>query len=299
MDAMAAFARYEEIRHRLPTAQFPTSSINIENLSDLAGNIDVFLLDAFGVLNVGETCIDGAIERMAELSSLGKKLYVVTNSATFTREETRQKFLRLGYDFADHQIISSRQIALAALKDHLADGLWGVAAPAHAGLSEINARTVRLEDDADVYDQADGFFFLSTSNWTDQQQARLLESIRRRPRPLLIGNPDIVAPREDGLSLEPGFFAHELADKTNCDPIFFGKPFSNMFEEVVATLVSEGIEKQRIAMVGDTLHTDILGGAAVGVRTVLITDHGLLKGQDISALTKSSGIVPDYIAPTT
>ncbi len=299
MDALAAFARYEEIRHRLPGAQFPASSKQIKNLSDLVADIDVFLLDAFGVLNVGETCIEGAIERVAELTRLGKKLYVVTNSATFTRIETRQKFLRLGYDFADHKIISSRQIALAALEDHLPRGLWGVAAPVHAGFSEIGARTVRLEEDADIYDQVDGFFFLSTSHWTDLQQTHLQESLKRHPRPLLIGNPDLVAPREDGLSLEPGFFAHELADRTGCDPVFFGKPFGNMFEAVVASLVSDGINRQRIAMVGDTLHTDILGGAAAGLQTVLITDHGLLKGQDIEALTKSSGIIPDFIASTT
>ena len=33
-------------------------------------------------------------------------------------------------------------------------------------------------------------------------------------------------------------------------------------------------------MVGDSLHTDILGGAAAGMTTVLITDHGLFRGQD-------------------
>ena len=32
-------------------------------------------------------------------------------------------------------------------------------------------------------------------------------------------------------------------------------------------------------MVGDSLHTDILGGAAAGMTTVLITDHGLFRGR--------------------
>ena len=52
-------------------------------------------------------------------------------------------------------------------------------------------------------------------------------------------------------------------------------------------------------MVGDTLHTDILGGAAAGLRTVLVTDHGLLKGMNASDLIQRSGIVPDFIAATT
>ena len=78
---------------------------------------------------------------------------------------------------------------------------------------------------------------------------------------------------------------------------FFGKPFDNAFAEVRKTL--SGFEPARCAMVGDTLHTDILGGAQCGWRTVLVTDHGILKGQDVEAAISRSGIRPDFIVPTT
>jgi len=51
-------------------------------------------------------------------------------------------------------------------------------------------------------------------------------------------------------------------------------------------------------MVGDTLHTDILGGAAVGCRTVLVTDWGVLKGFDIDEAISRAGIVPDFMMPS-
>ena len=38
-------------------------------------------------------------------------------------------------------------------------------------------------------------------------------------------------------------------------------------------------------MVGDGLYTDVLGGLAAGLGTVLVTDHGLLKGLDWQAWT--------------
>ena len=41
------------------------------------------------------------------------------------------------------------------------------------------------------------------------------------------------------------------------------------------------------------------GGAQAGWKSVLVTDHGLLKGMDIEATIRSSGIRPDYIIPTT
>ena len=50
-------------------------------------------------------------------------------------------------------------------------------------------------------------------------------------------------------------------------------------------------------MVGDTLHTDILGGAAAGIKTILVTAHGLYKGQDITPYLDTSKIIPDYIIP--
>ncbi len=51
-------------------------------------------------------------------------------------------------------------------------------------------------------------------------------------------------------------------------------------------------------MVGDTLHTDVLGGAAAGCRSVLVTDHGLFAGRDTAPFIAASGIVPDFIIPS-
>jgi ribonucleotide monophosphatase NagD (HAD superfamily) len=48
-------------------------------------------------------------------------------------------------------------------------------------------------------------------------------------------------------------------------------------------------------MVGDTLHTDILGGAAYGVKTALVTGHGLFANHNVTPYIAKSGIVPDYI----
>ncbi len=56
-DADWAFAQYEKVREALPTAVFPARSTHIANIGEVADQFDVFLLDAFGVLNVGDTVI--------------------------------------------------------------------------------------------------------------------------------------------------------------------------------------------------------------------------------------------------
>jgi ribonucleotide monophosphatase NagD (HAD superfamily) len=139
---------------------------------------------------------------------------------------------------------------------------------------------------------ADAVLFLSTARWTPALQARLVDALERNLRPFVIANPDLVAPREGGLTLEPGLFGHDLLDRIGADAHWFGKPFPEAFAEGIART---GLAPARLAMVGDTLHTDVLGGAAAGCRSVLVTDHGLFTGRDTAPFIAASGITPDFI----
>jgi len=50
-------------------------------------------------------------------------------------------------------------------------------------------------------------------------------------------------------------------------------------------------------MVGDTLHTDILGGQSMGFKTLLV-ESGIFMGQDSVSWMQKTGITPDFVAPT-
>ena len=299
LDAKTAFDRYEAVRSRLPSAHFPTASITLPSLEQVADHVDGFLLDAFGVLNVGETAIAGAVARMASLRARGKKLVVLTNAASYTRAQLLAKYQRLGFDFTMDEVVASREVALARLEQIAPNATWAVIAGAVIagdGVGDIPQRTLDAVADARALDAADAILFLSTAQWSPALQDRLIDSLIRNPRPLVIANPDIVAPRENGLTQEPGLFGHDLLDAIPADVHWFGKPFPDAFREGIART---GLDPARLAMVGDTLHTDILGGAAAGCRTVLVTDHGLFAGQDTASFVATSGIVPDFIVKTT
>ena len=51
----------------------------------------------------------------------------------------------------------------------------------------------------------------------------------------------------------------------------------------------------RIGMVGDTLHTDILGANSIGIKSILMTKYGFLRNQNIASCIKKTGIIPDYL----
>lgn len=140
----------------------------------------------------------------------------------------------------------------------------GIMCPDTYGREEPEAFSFdSLGDDPAVYDRAERFLLLGSGTWNEAQQTLLETSLLKNPRQVLVGNPDIVAPRDTGLSKEPGHYAHRLADATGTVPQFFGKPFGPVFDMALGR-VGQSIDPAHIVMVGDTLQTDILGGRSAG-----------------------------------
>jgi glycerol 3-phosphatase-2 len=293
LNVTEAFASYERVRHRLPRPTSGGSCKRLPNLDALADEMDVFLLDAFGVLNIGDTAIAGVPERVATLQKAGKRVMIVSNAAGFPHANLMEKYKRLGYNFAPEDVITSRKATLHALH-HAPPVKWGLMATESLGRGDIEPFDMTyLAEDAAAYAAAEAFVLLGSAVWTETRQTLLEASLKAHPRPVYVGNPDIVAPREGGFSIEPGYFAHRLADQTDVELQFFGKPFGNIFDLAFSQLGL--VERNRVVMVGDSLHTDILGGQSAGLKTALIADYGFFSGHDLQGPIETSGIKPDYI----
>ena len=287
-DAETIFARYQEVRPRLPAVtRLPLRSTDIGSLLDISDEVDAFVFDAFGVLNVGDALIEGADVRLDQLRARGCHIRILTNAASYDRLQAVEKFTRLGIRVEDGEIVTSRDAALQGLpRLH-----WGVIAAETDTLDDLAVPATRLGDDARAY-EVDGFLFLSSAEWAGGRQALLAAAMDARPRPLVIANADLVAPRDGGFSLEPGHFGHLIADRHPGCVRFFGKPFPEVYRLVEETLPH--VPASRIAMCGDTLHTDILGAASQGWRTVLVTHDGLFAGLDTHAFSVRSGLFADW-----
>ena len=288
-----AWARYEAIRSRLPAARAAGTTRHVRGLLEVADDFDGFLFDSFGVLNVGETAKLGAAACLDALRAMGKQIRVLTNAASYTGDAALLKYRRMGLDVRRDEIVSSRDVTFAHL-DAVAPGLtWGAIATADDDFADADGlRMFDLLAPGRSWDEAQGLLFLSSARWTPELQDRLVTALIRRPRPVVIGNPDLVAPREGGLSVEPGFWAHDLQDRTGIAQHLFGKPYPEAFR-----IALSGMAPGRYAMIGDTLHTDILGGQAAGLATILVTDHGLFTGHNTAPYIAQSGIVPDIAMP--
>ena len=286
-----AFARYEAIRDRLPPATTPVDARLGSSLMDTTDHFDGYLFDSFGVLNVGDTAIAGAAECLTGLRRRHKPFCILTNAASYTSAEAFHKYQRLGLDVRREEILSSRDVLFRHLEIRYPGLRWGAIAAPEDTFADTRSDLSHLHESD--WDAVEGFLFLSAAGWSEADQERLIASLLRNPRPVLVGNPDLVAPREGGLTVEPGFWAHDLQDRTGIPVGYFGKPFPEAF-----FAAAERIGQGRLAMVGDTLHTDILGGQAAGHGTILVTRHGLFADRPVERFIQQSGITPTWIIPT-
>ena len=294
-DTAQAFEAYEAVRHRLPQARKPgRGGERAETLDDIADLYDAFFLDAFGVLNIGETAIPDVAERVASLQARNKRVLVVSNAASVPQSALLEKYQRLGYQFDSDDVVTSRAALLRGLEDE-PHRKWGVMSVRSSGLRDLERFDLTyLGDDPAAYDAVEGFVLIGSADWTDARQTLLENALRKQPRPVFVGNPDMVAPRETGFSTEPGHYAHQLADRTGISPDFFGKPFENIYDRAFRRIDTD-IPRARVLMVGDSLHTDILGAQHVGIASALISTYGFFAGADVVGAIEKSGICPDHI----
>ena len=177
------------------------------------------MFDAFGVLNFGETLIEGVDRRLDELRALGCKIRVLTNAASYDRADTFAKFERLGISIESAEVITSRGAALAALKP----GVWGgIAAPADR-MSDVGSEIIRLGDVRADFDHVDGFLFFSSANWSEVRQRMLEASLGAHSRPVMIANADLAAVQGWRIVLveRDGLFAgHDVTTYCNRSGLF-------------------------------------------------------------------------------
>lgn len=294
------YDRYYNHTRLFPESEAPQKACQfVDSLLTIKDEYDILLLDGFGVLNVGGTAVPHMPQMIKTLQSLGKETFVLTNGASYPTDIRAAMYPKLGYAIKTEHIISSRD-AVEAEMPHFnltKEGkTWGVIVGDGAFIDRLPGNCVLLSKDN--IDFVDGFIFLATSYWNQTWQNLLTESLIKRRRPVIVGNPDISAPLENSFSVEPGFYTIELMKMIpDLEVTFCGKPFQNVYDvafEKIRAAIGD-FEIPRVLMVGDTLHTDILGGNEAGCKTLLKADWGFLRGRDPMPFIEESGICPDFI----
>ena len=286
-------------------------------LIDLIDEFDGLVLDGYGVVNVGDRPINGIVSLLDAAINENKPVVVLTNGGSFSSERAWEKYKRWHLPIERADVISSRDAFVEyadafrrAIQGGSKIGCFGRSIEQFAGDHFLS-----YGDSDDFWQQADEFVFLGALDWKEEDQAILEKEMIAHPRPLHVVNPDLIAPQVGGsFSAEPGYWTVRLmqtaADQgVKIDIRWYGKPYAPAFNLALSRMEEKlrdsfshrpirHFDPRRIAMVGDSLHTDILGGAAVGMTTVLITDHGLFKGKAVAPYFSKCELSPDWVVKT-
>ena len=281
-----------------PAIQNPQSAPeHIEGLADIMFQFDLILLDSYGVLCRGSTPIEGAPEAIQQLRKNNVSFCVVSNDTLTNRSVAAEKYRTRGFDFTSNEVLTSLDITEQYLSSLESSGNIGVIAPLDHPSNHLLEGMVRLNGcNGEIPDGVDTLLFLTGAGWTAKMQKNMVNSANGRQFDLIVGNPDIGAPHGDHVTATPGYFLADLVEQTiqKAKPTLFGKPDRSIFSMAIEQ--HQITDPSKVLMVGDTLYTDILGGNAMGFKTLLL-QCGVYQNENILEVISRTGISPHYIAP--
>ncbi|NVK30486.1 MAG: TIGR01459 family HAD-type hydrolase [Gammaproteobacteria bacterium] len=259
-------------------------------LIEVGNQYQTLLLDGFGVLNVGNQAVPGMVEAISTLQRRGIRCIVLTNGATGRSQEVAAKFSSLGYELPE--IVSSRDVLIWAMQQR---GYQRVGfSKTNVPLDDMPFEVVEIKEGL-VPDNIDAAVLLSTMIWQDDFTDHWVDSLQGRRLPIWCANPDLGAPFEKEVTVEPGEIALQVIARCGCEIEFVGKPFACTYDYVFSRYSS--LDPSKTLMVGDTLHTDILGANRYGIDTALMLDYGYFAGDFVhwQSYARDCGIFPNYL----
>jgi glycerol 3-phosphatase-2 len=233
---------------------------------DLIERIDAFLIDLDGVVYVGDHALPGAVEAVTSLRQMGKSICFLTNDPRSSRHEYVDRLRELGIDVTPDAVVTAGWTTARFVADELRAKRAFVVGSRALKQDVKSAGVAVVDDDADVADVV----VVGGHPGFDYAELRTASRLARGGAELVATGRDATFPMPDGLWPATGSIvaAVEVASGTRAHVV--GKPEPHMFA-TAASIV--GIEDpRRVAVVGDTPRSDIVGGRRAGLVTVLVGD---------------------------
>lgn len=275
--------------------------IETKNFKSVIDKYQIIFFDAFGVLKNYWGLVPGIEKTFDYLLEENKEYYIVTNDASRSPEQLADSYHKMGlHAITSEHIISSGMLAKEFLDLKVHDGIvayLGTEDSAHyLDSSGLHTLPVSRINESNI-DQVNVLVFLDDEgfNWFEDLN-KTLNILRRRSIPAIVANTDDAYPlTKNDVSIAIGGLAGMIEKIIGREFIRFGKPDSQMFM-FAYDLIREKrkVTRKEILMIGDTLHTDILGGNKFGLDTMLVLSGNTLPSTAESRIN-SSGIIPTYI----
>ena len=268
---------------------------------EVASRYRAVFFDSYGVLKDSRRVFPEAVATVARLQDQGILTCLLTNDSSKSPEELARPFNQAaGREiFPEQAVFSSGLMALDYFKSKLKYGKVAYLGKdtsryyiEAAGLEAIPVCTVKdpKELSALAFLDDEGFDWYGDVN-------RCLNILREVNLPVICANGDLSYPSGDKqVFVAVGSLTQMVEGILTRTFIHYGKPdsllFSTAFDWVRQS--QSDISKAEVLMVGDTLHTDILGANRFSISSMLVLT-GNTTIESYQSQIESHGIIPDYI----
>jgi glycerol 3-phosphatase-2 len=247
---------------------------------------DGLIVDLDGVVWVGSTAVPGSVAALATLRARGARLVFLTNDPRGSRAEYAGRLGALGVQADESEIVTSGSALAAFVREGEGVGtrIFVIGSPsfkgelAQAGLEPVAGDEGR-EAQAVAVGGHDGFNY---------DELRIAAQAMHRGARLYAAGRDATFPMPDGPWPGTGSVVAAVEVAGGRQAIAVGKPESFIFD--IARSLLAGCT--RIAIVGDNLAADILGGQRAGLTTILVLT-GTSGYEDVD----NAEVTPDIVLP--
>lgn len=262
----------------------------LDGLSAIAHDYDGYIVDLWGVVHNGVEPYPGVVDCLIRMRGRGARVCLLSN-APRRIDSVVAKLRELGVpDAAYDGVLSSGEAS------HLA-----LAEPPDAFHRGLGRRCFHLGPprDADVYQGLDlalvdrpeeASFVLCTGvddfDETLDDYAPVLDRCLAAGLPMICANPDIVVVVGDKLAVCAGAMAAYYVDRGG-RATWHGKPHPPIYELLRRRYLAD-VPAARILAIGDSVHTDMAGAAAVGLDALFVMD-----GIHRDEIVRPGGSIPD------
>jgi HAD superfamily hydrolase (TIGR01450 family) len=253
-------------------------------MRDLLDRHDVLLADLDGTLYRGPAAVPGAVEAVRGAAGRGVRTVYVTNNASRRPSDVAAHLAELGFPAAPEDVVASSQAAAAMLAEQLPAGARVLVVGTDALADEVRAVGLTVTDKAD---DADAVVQGHSEDTGWRQLAEATVAVRAGAV-WVACNLDPTVPTDRGMLPGNGSMVTVVRIATRREPQVAGKPGPALLREAARR---GGADKA--LMVGDRLDTDVEGGRAAGMATMLVLT-GVSDAAEL--LAAPPALRPDYVA---
>ncbi|MFC5993042.1 HAD-IIA family hydrolase [Pseudonocardia hispaniensis] len=245
---------------------------------------DALLFDLDGTLYRGRQAVPRAVEAVTEAAGLGARTVYVTNNASRRPSEVAAHLAELGFPATEPDVLTSSQAAAAMLAEQMEPGSPVLVVGTDALAEEI------IKVGLSITERADEAVAVVQGHSPDTGWRVLAEAtVALRAGAVWVAcNIDATLPTERGPLPGNGSMVAAVRLASGRVPQVAGKPAARLLEQAVKRSGA-----QRPLVVGDRLDTDIEGGRAAGLATLLVLT-GVSGAADVLAAAPAQR--PDHIA---